>query len=538
MVNAPEPEPPSRSRGALYLGLLLGAETVIYALFRLPTDLGFDANAFGDRGDFISISYLVGHGSRPAIDFGYHWGLVPIVVARTWFAIFGATAQANEAIMVVCALLVAAGMARMAAALRLGPLGVTLLVIALPFAFPTFTLTYALEAALLSNALAEQAARRRSTALALATAACFVNPSMAYLYGFVLLLELWWENRRSGDAGGSPIDRSREARAKILLTIAPAAIVGVLLILILCAVYGPLVLAKTLLPLAGMAAHRNQASGFFRGAGRDFWYKPHLAWPFYLYTVVGFWIAASLWLLVAGLRAGRRLLQTRRVRGALVAADEVVLTCNILHVTFVTVFFGSAVSWRYYCYILVMGVAAASVRDLLSARLAGLLAAVAMLGNVSHFARIAVEWRTMAPSPVTAGMWASAEDVQEWQQVQRAIGSHRALLLTAMGSGPLLSDRFEPPFANHFTPGELMPGQLARLMRQIDSAQRIVAVIGSGFGNMLVWWPSIQRALDGHELLWKGKSFAVYGGPTRADVAEGALTSGCVPVRMRTGGCY
>ena len=83
-----------------------------------------------------------------------------------------------------------------------------------------------------------------------------------------------------------------------------------------------------------------------------------------------------------------------------------------------------------------------------------------------------------------------------------------------------------------------MPGQLARLMRQIDSAQRIVAVIGSGFGNMLVWWPSIQRALDGHELLWKGKSFAVYGGPTRADVAEGALTSGCVPVRMRTGGCY
>ena len=47
------------------------------------------------------------------------------------------------------------------------------------------------------------------SALALATAACFVNPSMAYLYGFVLLLELWWENRRSGDAGGSPIDQER-----------------------------------------------------------------------------------------------------------------------------------------------------------------------------------------------------------------------------------------------------------------------------------------------------------------------------------------
>jgi hypothetical protein len=84
-----------------------------------------------------------------------------------------------------------------------------------------------------------------------------------------------------------------------------------------------------------------------------------------------------------------------------------------------------------------------------------------------------------------------------------------------MGCGPLLSARFEPPFANHFTPGELMPGQLARLMRQIDDAQRIVVVISPGFGNMLVWWPDIQRALDGHELLWKGKSFAVYGARSR-----------------------
>jgi hypothetical protein len=179
--------PPS-SRSAWWLGCLFGVETLAYAIFRLPADLGFDANAFGDRGDFLSISYLVAHGSRPAIDFGYHWGLVPIMLARLWFALFGATPQANEAIMVVCALLVAIGIARMAAALRIGTLGIVLLVVALPFAFPTFTLTYALEAALLSNALAEQAAQKRSTALALATAACFVNPSMAYIYGFVLSL--------------------------------------------------------------------------------------------------------------------------------------------------------------------------------------------------------------------------------------------------------------------------------------------------------------------------------------------------------------
>ena len=381
-------EQPQRVRGS---AVLFGVETLAYAMFRLPTDLGFDANAFGDRGDFLSISYLVAHGSRPAIDFGYHWGLVPIMLARFWFALFGATVQANEAIMVVCALLVAIGIARMAAALRLGTLGIVLLVVALPFAFPTFTLTYALEAALLSNALAEQAAQRRSTALALATAACFVNPSMAYLYGFVLLLGLLWESRRPHDNDVSA-DNAADASidwSNVFRTITPAAITGALLIVILSAVYGPLALAKTILPLAGMAAHRNQASGFFHGVGRDFWYQPRLGLPYYLFSVVGFWIAATLWLIVAGLRAGRKLLSAPRAREIFRAADEFILTCAILHVTFVTVFFGSEVSWRYYCYILVMGVAATSIRDPQSARLAGLLAVMALLGNVSHFAQIA-----------------------------------------------------------------------------------------------------------------------------------------------------
>ena len=523
MASASEPES-RRARGsghALLLCLLLGAETLAYALFRLPTDLGFDANAFGDRGDFLSIAYLVAHGSRPAIDFGYHWGLVPILLAQAWFALFGATVQANEAIMVICALMVAIGMARMAAALRLGNLGVALLVVALPFAFPTFTLTYALEASLLSNALAEQAAHRRSTALALVTVTCFVNPSMAYLYGLVLLLELLWESRRTDAPGGFSIDWRANFR-----TVMPAGIAGAMLILILCAVYGPLALAKTILPLAGMAAHRNQASGFFRGVGRDFWYQPQQGLPFYLFTVVGFWIAASLWLIVAGLRALGRLLSAPHADTR--AADELVLTCAILHVTFVTVFFGSEVSWRYYCYILLMGVAASSIRDLLSARIAIAFVGMALLGNLSHFAQIGDQWRTTSPSLVTAGMWASPEEVQEWEQVQRAVGDNptgnRALVVSAMGCAPLLSARFEPPFANHFTPGELMPDQLARLMRQIDLAQRIVVVISPGFGNMLVWWPDIQHALDGHERVWKGKSFAVYG--PRRDHAGSARQRG------------
>ena len=124
-------------RSPLLLSLLFGAETLLLALVRWPTDLNFDANAFGDRGDFLTICYLVRHGSRPAIDFGYHWGLLPIMLGQGWYAMFGATPLANNAAMVVCALALAWGMARLAAALRLGLLGVVFLVIALPFTYPT-----------------------------------------------------------------------------------------------------------------------------------------------------------------------------------------------------------------------------------------------------------------------------------------------------------------------------------------------------------------------------------------------------------------
>ena len=46
----------------------------------------------------------------------------------------------------------------------------------------------ALEAALPANALAEQSAGRRATALALTVAACFTKRSLGYLYGALLLV--------------------------------------------------------------------------------------------------------------------------------------------------------------------------------------------------------------------------------------------------------------------------------------------------------------------------------------------------------------
>lgn len=494
------------SRRAWHLSLLFSAATLICAAFRLPTDLGFDANAFGDRGDFLSINYLVSHGSRPAVDFGYHWGLLPVALGRVWFLLFGATPRANAGIMLVCALVVAVGFARIAATVQLRATGISLILVSLPFWFPIFTLTYALEAGILSNALAEQAAQRRPRALALATAACFVNPSMGYFYGLTVLFQIIHETRRRSLLAGASNPWPEILRATI-----PAAATGAVLLVILGAIFGPLSAVKTILPIAGIQAHRNQASGFFYGVGREFWYQPQLGLRFYLFTVVGFWLAASVWLIISGLQSGRRLLSKTDQRGSSAMAAELVLTCAVLHVAFVTVFFGSAVSWRYYCYILVLGVSATSIRGRISARITGALAVIAFLGNTAHNARIIEQWRTTAPRPEMSNMWATPTEAREWKQVGDAIDGHRALMLTAMGCGPLLSDKFEAPFANHFTPGELMPGQLARLYAEMRGAQRIMVVTSPGFGNMLVWWPEIRSSLDKHELLLKGQTFSVYG---------------------------
>lgn len=499
-------------RTALKLWLLFSAELLVFALIRLPLVLSLDSYAFADRGMFPTVCYLVTHGHRPGIDFGYPYGLLPIMLTQGVFHLLRWSPAAHEAAMGICGLASAWGMARFASAMRLRRIGIAFLVAAFPFAvlasYPSFV--HALEAAVLCNALAEQAAGRRGNALALVTAACMTKPAMGYLYGFVLLLLILLEARRRSAAAASRIDW----RA-VLRTLAPAALTGVILLMLLAAFYGADSLVKSLVPGTGSFEYRRMGLGSVFYGGRGLWYHPGNP-QFYLFTVSGFWISSTLWLAACGVRAAWKLARWERTEPA-AASEEFVLTCAVLHIAFIIVFFGTATSWEYYSYLLVMGVAATSVWDAVSAKILAAIALLALSGHTAHLAMAAGAWRSSAPSPTTAGLFAPAEERTAWAQVLQATSGRNAAALISAGEVSVLFAQFQPPFGAYLAPGVTLEPELAHAMHVASDASVVFTVTSGSLGYALDFYPRLRQVLQRRriilEVVRKGGTFTVYGAP-------------------------
>ena len=333
------------SGGFWTLFFLFSFELIALMVARLPQLMRFESFAFCDRGANLTLQYLVAKGYRPAIDFGYHYGLLSVLVGRGWFAIFGASPFAYQLAMLACNILFAWALAKLATRLQVRGLGLALMVIMLGFAFQASypNLAQGLEAVLLSHALAEQAAGSRANALALATAAIFTKPSMGYVYGLVLIILFVRDLARTGF-------NSR----RLLAIVAPAVIIFLVLATTLAITYGSKVLLRTVLPIEGATAYHSLNFGLM-GSGRALWDPTGKPWIYYLIDPAGFWIASGAFLLGAGL------LQLRALAVDEVSARsaEVILTCAILHVAFLTLFFGNQWSWIYYSYLPVVGCAIA-----------------------------------------------------------------------------------------------------------------------------------------------------------------------------------
>jgi hypothetical protein len=503
----------SKSRSVFKLWLLFSAEMVVLAIVRLAIDLSFNSYAFADRGSFLSVCYLATHGSHPAIDFGYPYGLLSIFSAQAWFHVFGLSPRAENLAMLVCALFATWGLARFASGMRLGTVGVVLLAIALPFTIlPSYqSFVYALEASLLCNALAEQAAGRRANALALATAACLAKPSMGYLYGLILVLlslfDGWCANFEAESQG---------IWQWMLKSFAPTAITGGALLSILAAVYGIPSVAATLIPTSGRAIYRAIGYGSVFFSGRGLWYEPKGGLPFYLLTVAGFWIAASLWLVAAGLRAGWRIACSYRIRTVPRVVDEFVFTCAVLHVMFVTTFFGSPTSWEYYSYLLVMGVAATSIGNVVSARVAAGLALLAFFGSFGHVQMALDAWGKTVPAPQTRGLWSSTAERKAWARVLAVTAGHDAVALTFQGCAALLGP-FAPPIGAYLVPHEALPAEVRRTFYRVKHAPMVFAVTSSDYGAALAFFPKLRDLLDKRKIVLNesadGITFTVYGAP-------------------------
>ena len=213
----------------------------------------------------------------------------------------------------------------------------------------TFRNSHIIEPVLLGHALAYQARGNRGAALALATACVFVKPSMAYLYGLILLAFVLFDGLR------------RRALWQVLQqSIRPAAIAGLGIAAILVAFFGVQPLLNSTFPLGGIKIYGEEHFGFFQ-SGRLFWSPPGTSWFYYVTNVAGPWLTATLVLAGAGAVAGYRLLVGPGLQATRARAEEIVLTCALLQLGFISLFFGNQYSWTYYFYVLAIGLAAATV---------------------------------------------------------------------------------------------------------------------------------------------------------------------------------
>src|SRR5215469_14418978 len=165
----------------------LVAMILIIASLRLVRTTNFTF-VFSDEGSNLTVQYLISHGLVPLVDFGYQYGLLPLLIGKVWFRFFGLNARAYGFAVLTCSLLVGFALWRASFSLRFNLISKAFIVITIGWAigqYPNFA--HALEAALISNALAEQAAGRMSSAMALSLIAALVKPSMSYVYFSVLL---------------------------------------------------------------------------------------------------------------------------------------------------------------------------------------------------------------------------------------------------------------------------------------------------------------------------------------------------------------
>lgn len=510
LVFAPHP---NEERGARWwrgrpilsvrgLWIVFSVGVILLTLVQVPRILHITGYAFEDLGASLKLSQLLSQGYRPTIDFYYPYGLLPLLFGRLWFGLLGSSPWAYVAATLGCNLLLAWGLARFVVTLRAGPAAVVFLLVTLDFvARPVYlNLTHAFEAALLVNALAEHTRGRRGIALALVTICAFVKPSMAYVYGAILLALTVADLVRSR----APLEGWRRV-------LGPAVVTGVALAVLLVASFGLEALFNVQFPIKGAASYKYVNYGFFHGVGRNFWNPPGVRLTYYLGTPAGLWIAATLVLIIGGMTVAWRGLRRSDDEGGRLVG-EVALSTLLMHVAFVWLFYGAAWDWIAYFFVLAMGVVAVIRQGRWGTHVAAVLAALALLGHKSNVEDYYRAWTTTAPSAATGGLWATPREQAEWAHVLQLTQGRRPMLVSLSGAAEAQFPQFvgTGSFYVHSALIEplMPPPELERITSRLRAAPMVVVVRNSPADVEGI--PQFRQAMAGCRLAWRGEHFDVY----------------------------
>ena len=496
-----------------WLSIGLSVEAVLLNLLQLPLSLNFGF-LFGDTGANITAHYLVEQGYRPTLDFGYLYGLLPLFLGRVWFGIAGATPLAYQSSMVVTSIILAVGLARFAENLGLSWTGIAFIAAALLIAIRPYywNFAHAVEAALLCHAIAAQAGGRTRTALALTTAAVFAKPSMGYFYAALLLVGAVLRMRASGGLTLKAVEK----------LIVPSIVVTAVLAVLMIDVYGAIPLWHTLLPLTGARGYRMQHLGVLT-QGRYFFSPPGARPGYFLGTFAGVWILGSLWLIAAAAVCATRFIASMREHLPEDNATQMVLTCGLLQIVFVSILFATAQSWAYYSYILVMGIAASSKLSRQAGNVVVGLAFLSLLSQKATWQESIREWRTTRPDPDALGLWTAPDEADEWATVRRLATGKSATILSCDGSAEVEFPEFRKPVSLFLITGLPTSVEIERKAAEVSSSSVVISpeFYWANFCQ-LPKWPEFAAALTGFRLVSNGRYFKVLSKDDNSDPHSGA----------------
>lgn len=433
--------------------VLLGA----WAL-QWPSAADLKLFALYDPGSALRADALVAQGLKPGVDFGFSYGLVPLLIGRGWLGAFGRTPVSYLAYMAVMQLAIGASLAYLVAALRLRWWSFVSLLLALPIAImPTYLhFTHPLEVTLIVLALALQARGRFAWALVVLTACVFVKPSMALIFGAIVTAQILWLQRG------------------IVKQLWPAAATGAALAVLLLWIFGGASLLATTVPVGASQSYREANFGFFTGIGRLFWWPESPSVGYYLLTPAGIWLAATLVMLVMMWRS-------HPTRTSLA-------TITALHLAFMGLFFGYPGSWQYYAYLPMLGLAIVLAQR--QSRAACVVVdCLVVLALSAQFGSSYNGWRFKESF---GGTSAYASDRADVTQAIAATQGRRHLWLT---NGYI--EHFAPgvttPPCWFMSPGLQKPREIESLRQQITSAE--VVVTHNQTGPLNPWlFPALRDA--------------------------------------------
>jgi hypothetical protein len=494
--EARESARPTLSLRAPQLFLIFTLEAVAIAILRRPVDMSFGRFAFFEHGSNLALQYLISSGLRPAIDFGYQFGLLPALVGKIWFGCLGLTPAAYQWAMLTGAILFAWALARIFAGRKIGAPGLALLIVSFGFAYQSSypNLSHCGEVVILAHALAAHIRGSYRSALALATVAVFDKPVMGYVYGALLLLLIVLELRpRKGTF--------RDFIAAII----PAAIVFLVLSVVLIAVYGARSFVLTIVPIEGAHSYWTTHWRFLGAPGSYLWYPKEGLLAYFL-DIPGFWMASTLFLVTA---AAVQAMNYARGKG-LTPGGELIITCAILHLSFVSFFFGSSGSWLYYSYLLAIGCALATEIGRNWRRVAVPLCVLAALSRYSAASEVYHQWEFFSPHSETAGLWSLPGEADEWNRMVDKARHEKMVVLDTRGAVELMYPEFGKPISFILDPGLMTEGDIARKVAQLSTASAFVLPKMARIYGGLPDAPEIDAAMSDFDLDFNGYFFEVY----------------------------